>query len=37
VIVAIVAGAIGSSIVKTRREAARAAAAGLGQAVTREG
>jgi len=37
VIVAIVAGAIGASIVKTRREAARAEAAGLGQAVTREG
>jgi len=37
VIVAIVAGAIGASIVKTRREVARAAAAGLGQAVTREG
>jgi tellurite resistance protein TerC len=41
VIVAIVAGAIGASIVKTRREeareAARAADGELGQAVTREG
>jgi tellurite resistance protein TerC len=37
VIVAIVAGAIVASLVKTRREEQRAQAAGLGQAVPREG
>ena len=37
VIVAIIAGAIGASIVKTRREGARAETAALRQAVAREG